>query len=384
MVVVEDQQRLIGTGLIGQLVDQRRHQRIERRGAGGAEQRAHPLADPRARPVQRGHRMTPEPCPVVITTIERQPSHGPAAASTQSASSTVLPYPAGAHTSTSPRRAPRRVPRPARAQHHPGSRAGHVQLGGQHHIPPGGGNLHHGRPWRFSRRDLHGHRLQPSSQRPRSQLNFIPISLSLPARRARWPGHGRGAFIASTSHTTPAGREHIAIPALARSQPERPAGTPGRSNRGPQVGVCDANDWLVTAQSRSLAGEDVIVGARNWIDSWPVYRQLTGADRLGRGAAVKSNAHRGSCDPDGRRRQGRQVGLPVLRGGLRAERLRPGRQGHPDRGRPGLAGQPRPAVPQGLGEPAADHRRRPPVPGAVPAPVRHRVGARWSSTRRWT
>jgi formate dehydrogenase major subunit len=30
------------------------------------------------------------------------------------------------------------------------------------------------------------------------------------------------------------------------------------------------------------------VGARTWIESWPVYRQLTGADRTGRGAAAKS------------------------------------------------------------------------------------------------
>ncbi len=32
----------------------------------------------------------------------------------------------------------------------------------------------------------------------------------------------------------------------------------------------------------------VTLGARTWIESWPVYRQLTGADRTGRGAAAKS------------------------------------------------------------------------------------------------
>jgi formate dehydrogenase major subunit len=32
----------------------------------------------------------------------------------------------------------------------------------------------------------------------------------------------------------------------------------------------------------------VIVGARTWIESWPVYRQLTGTDRLGLGAAAKT------------------------------------------------------------------------------------------------
>jgi formate dehydrogenase major subunit len=30
------------------------------------------------------------------------------------------------------------------------------------------------------------------------------------------------------------------------------------------------------------------MGVRTWIESWPVYRQLTGADPLGRGAAAKS------------------------------------------------------------------------------------------------
>jgi formate dehydrogenase major subunit len=30
------------------------------------------------------------------------------------------------------------------------------------------------------------------------------------------------------------------------------------------------------------------MGARVWLQSWPVYRQLTGGDPWGRGAAVKS------------------------------------------------------------------------------------------------
>jgi len=32
------------------------------------------------------------------------------------------------------------------------------------------------------------------------------------------------------------------------------------------------------------------MGVRTWIDGWPAYRQATGTDRLGRGAAVKSEA----------------------------------------------------------------------------------------------
>jgi formate dehydrogenase major subunit len=33
-----------------------------------------------------------------------------------------------------------------------------------------------------------------------------------------------------------------------------------------------------------------MMGVRTWIEGWPVYRQLTGSDRLGRGAAAKSRA----------------------------------------------------------------------------------------------
>jgi formate dehydrogenase major subunit len=32
------------------------------------------------------------------------------------------------------------------------------------------------------------------------------------------------------------------------------------------------------------------MGVRTWLELWPVYRQLTGADRTGRGAAAKSRA----------------------------------------------------------------------------------------------
>ena len=30
------------------------------------------------------------------------------------------------------------------------------------------------------------------------------------------------------------------------------------------------------------------MGVRTWLDSWPAYRQLTGSDPLGRGAATQS------------------------------------------------------------------------------------------------
>lgn len=39
-----------------------------------------------------------------------------------------------------------------------------------------------------------------------------------------------------------------------------------------------------------------MVGVRRWIDQWPVYRQLTGPDPLGKAAAAQS-AHSASLRP---------------------------------------------------------------------------------------
>ena len=43
--------------------------------------------------------------------------------------------------------------------------------------------------------------------------------------------------------------------------------------------------------SRRRLGSD-LVGVRTWIEGWPVYRQLTGTDPLGRGAAAQSDKSR--------------------------------------------------------------------------------------------
>src|SRR5580693_256461 len=75
VVVIEDQHRLVLAGPGGQLVDQRRHQPLERRRRRRPEQRADPLGGS-------------WPCPV------------------QSASSAVLPNPAGAQTRISRRASP--------------------------------------------------------------------------------------------------------------------------------------------------------------------------------------------------------------------------------------------------------------------------------------
>jgi hypothetical protein len=72
VIVIKDEQRLIRLG--GQLIDQGRHQALERRRCGRAEQRGHPFADPGPGPVQRGHRVAPEPGRVVIARVQRQPA----------------------------------------------------------------------------------------------------------------------------------------------------------------------------------------------------------------------------------------------------------------------------------------------------------------------
>jgi hypothetical protein len=69
VVVVEDEHGL----LPGQIVDQRRDQALERRRRWRAEQRSHPFAGPRPSPVQRGHRVAPEPGRVVVPRVQREP-----------------------------------------------------------------------------------------------------------------------------------------------------------------------------------------------------------------------------------------------------------------------------------------------------------------------
>src|SRR5437588_6162539 len=63
------------------------------------------------------------------------------------------------------------------------------------------------------------------------------------------------------------------------------------------------------------------------------------------GGAVAHLARPEPAHPDGR--PGGEVGLPVLRGRLRPERVREGRAGRPDRGRPGLADLPRAPLSEG-------------------------------------
>ena len=51
VIVVQDEQRLVAPGPVGQLVDQGSDQAPVRGGGGRAEQRRHPFTDPGAHPI---------------------------------------------------------------------------------------------------------------------------------------------------------------------------------------------------------------------------------------------------------------------------------------------------------------------------------------------
>ena len=135
VIVIQDQQQLVRVRLAGYLVDQGRHQRLERRWRRRPEQRAHPLADPRPHPVQRGHRMPPEPGRIVVASIQRQPGHRVPNAPDPLGQQDGLAVPgrrAGQDEPSSPALVePLRQPR-ARHQIRPQPR--HVQLGRQQDI----------------------------------------------------------------------------------------------------------------------------------------------------------------------------------------------------------------------------------------------------------
>ena len=101
------------------------------------------------------------------------------------------------------------------------------------------------------------------------------------------------------------------------------------------------------------------MGTRSWIESWPVYRQVAERDWLGLGAAVKSERSERLAPRVRNADQVVKSVCPYCAVGCGQNVYVKDGQGHPDRGRPGLAGQPRPAVPEGLGEPAAHDGRRP-------------------------
>ena len=95
---------------------------------------------------------------------------------------------------------------------------------------------------------------------------------------------------------------------------------------------------------------------------WPVLRQLTSGDLLGRGKAVRS---RRTDEVEPRTTTADRVArsvCPYCAVGCGQRVFVKDEQGRPDRGRPGQPGLARPAVPQGLGEQEPGHQppaRRP-------------------------
>ena len=106
VVVVQDQQHLILAGLGSELVDQGRRKPLKRTRGRRPEQRAQPLGDPGLCLIQSSDHVAPEPGRVVVA--PSRPSHatGRPPPRAQSASSDVLPNPAGAQISTLPRASP--------------------------------------------------------------------------------------------------------------------------------------------------------------------------------------------------------------------------------------------------------------------------------------
>ena len=119
--------------------------------------------------------------------------------------------------------------------------------------------------------------------------------------------------------------------------------------------------------------------------SWPVLRQLRGSDHRGQGPAVESARYARPVAPHRRRRQGRRLDLPVLRGRLRPAGATSATaqitqiEGNPDspisRGRLCPKGSATKQLVTGADAGAQDQ---------VPAPVRRRRGRTSASTRPWT
>ena len=161
VVVVQDQHHLVGSS--GQLVDQRRHQPLERRRCRRAEQRGDPLGDPRPHPLQRGDHMPPEPRRVVVGFVQRQPPNRPPAAPGPVGQQGCLSKARrGADQGKGPRQSLAELAHQAGPGHKARLRPWQVQLGGQQPIQPADPRLR-----RVPRRRLSHRALPYSSPRPR-------------------------------------------------------------------------------------------------------------------------------------------------------------------------------------------------------------------------
>ena len=144
VVVVDHQHELVAGGPGGELVDQGRHQPLGRGRVRAAQQPDDLLGHPRAHPLQgRGH-VAPEPDRVVIAGIQRQPGHRPAAGPGPVGQQARLAAPGRGTDQQEP--AGQALVQPLhqpRADGEPGPGPGHVQLGREQDVLPGGGRLGH-------------------------------------------------------------------------------------------------------------------------------------------------------------------------------------------------------------------------------------------------
>ena len=62
-------------------------------------------------------------------------------------------------------------------------------------------------------------------------------------------------------------------------------GQAGRRNRNGRLSSATAGPGAPTGRRSGR-----VAGVKTWLDAWPVFRQLTGADPLGRGLAARSKA----------------------------------------------------------------------------------------------
>ena len=183
------------------------------------------------------------------------------------------------------------------------------------------------------------------------------------------PADGSGA-------PRPAGARRTVQPGAGRTAPRQPArGQPDRATRTCSTGSAGGPRATCPVAMAELPRPS----------AWPVLRQLRGADRLGRGAAVKSRALAGAASR-ARRDADRVVKsvCPYCAVGCAQNVFVNDERGGPDRGRPRRAAQPRPALPEGLGDAAADDRLLARAARPLPAAARDASGSAWISRRRWT
>ena len=191
MVVVEDQQQVVSRRLIGQLVDHgpspaARTTPAPAGRAAGPPARRSPAAPGPARATS----MAPEPRRVIVARVQRQPRK-PATGHrrAQSASTAVLPNPAGALTRMSCRASPSPSASTSRGRGtNPGCGPGTCKLGGQQHILPGQANPSRGRHGLVSHRRPTAQRqpaiLPPAARCGHSRLDAPPPAASPRSGRA--------------------------------------------------------------------------------------------------------------------------------------------------------------------------------------------------------